>query len=200
MEFVLATNNRKKLQELARLLAGSGHSFISLAEAGAFLPEEEGAESFAENALGKARAVCRQIHRPSLADDSGLEVQALGGAPGVLSARFAGRRGDDEANNHKLMALLERTPYAKRGARFVCAMALVMPDGGELVCEGSVEGSIGFAPSGSNGFGYDPLFYINNESFADMSDEAKDQISHRAAAVRSLLLQMPPFLAQHGGE
>ena len=198
MEFVAATNNRHKLDELGRMLEKAGHTVVSLADEGVETEPNETGATFAENALIKARAALKATGKPALADDSGLEVEALSGAPGVESARFAGRHGDDEANNKKLMRLLERTPYAKRGARFVSALALVTPDGGELVAEGSVEGSIGLVPSGENGFGYDPLFYVNNRSFADMSDEEKDEVSHRGAAMREFLAKLPAFLKQHG--
>lgn len=200
MEFVAATNNRKKLEELDRILSAAGHKVLSLADIGLSAEAPENGETFAENALQKAEAVCKASGRPTIADDSGLCVDALDGAPGIYSARFAGSHGDDEANNAKLLSLLERKPYAQRKARFVCAVALMMPDGGVLAAEGECEGQIGFAPSGNGGFGYDPLFYINNKSFAELDGEEKDAVSHRAVALRHLLEQLPEFLAQHGGQ
>lgn len=195
MEFVAATNNQNKLRELASLLEGSGHTVVSLAEAGLSIQPAETGETFAENALIKARAAAKAAGKPALADDSGLEVDALGGDPGVHSARFAGNEATDEENNQKLMRLLERFPYAKRGAHFKSAVVLVTPEGRELVAEGGCDGMIGFAASGENGFGYDPLFYVNGKSFADMTDEEKNAISHRAAAVKAFLRMLPDFLA-----
>ncbi len=190
MEFVAATNNRHKLEEISRILHAAGHTVISLGEAGIeSLPDETG-ESFAANALIKAQAAADLSGLPALADDSGLEVDALNGAPGVRSARFAGRQGDDVANNKRLLSLLERVPYTGRSARFVCAVAAVLPGGQVATAEGSCEGYIGFTREGENGFGYDPLFYIDGRSFADLSPEEKDAVSHRAKALKALMAQL----------
>ncbi len=199
MEFVAATNNAKKLEELNRLLAASGHTLVGLAQAGVHSNPEEDGTTFVENALIKARAAAAATGRAAVADDSGLCVDALSGAPGVHSARFAGPHADDEENNARLLFLLERTAFAARTAQFVCALAVVMQNGAELTVEGRVEGIIGFARSGKNGFGYDPLFYVEGRSYADRTDAEKDGASHRAAAVRELLEQLPDFLAQNGG-
>lgn len=197
MEFVAATNNRHKLEELARLLAGSGHSVVSMGSAGVQVNPAENGDTFEANAIIKAKAVAAAAGRPALADDSGLEVDALAGAPGVRSARFAGEEATDEENNKKLLHLLERTPYAKRTARFVSVLALAAPGGQVLLGEGRCEGLVGLAPSGEGGFGYDPLFYVNNRSFADMTGEEKDAVSHRARAVKDFLAKLPDFLAQN---
>lgn len=197
MEFVAATNNRGKLAELRRLLLGAGHGVLSLAEAGAAVNPGEDGKTLADNARIKAQAACEACARPCLADDSGLEVDALLGAPGVLSARFAGPGADEDANNKKLLSLLERTPYANRGARFTCVLALALPNRQVLLSSGSCAGRIGFAKSGGNGFGYDALFYIAGRSFADMEDEEKDLISHRAAAIRDFLEKLPAFMAEN---
>lgn len=194
MEFVAATNNKKKLEELGRLLEGSGHTLISLAEAGVQGAPEENGVTFADNAFIKARAACKAADMPAIGDDSGLEVDALAGAPGVHSARFAGNRADDEANNKRLLSLLERTPFAARTAHFTCVLAVVMPNGAELSAEGRCDGIIGFDKSGANGFGYDPLFYVDGRSFSDRTEEEKDEISHRANAMRELLKQLPAFI------
>lgn len=199
MEFAAATNNEKKLAEMRRILEKEGHSVKSLAELGLNIEPEETGETFADNALIKAKAVCRAAQMPTIADDSGLCVDALGGAPGVQSARFAGAHGNDEENNQKLLKLMASTPYAKRTARFVCVIALAMPDGSGMQVEGRCEGSIGFAPAGQNGFGYDPLFYVGNASFAQLSDNEKDAISHRAAALRHFAKELPKFLAKRRG-
>ncbi len=194
MEFLIATNNEKKLAEMRRLLLPGGHTALGLKEAGILsMPEETGA-TFAENALIKAKAACQLSGKPTIGDDSGLEVDILSGAPGVLSARFAGSHGDDAANNKKLLYLLERTPFAKRTASFVCVLALQLPSGAGMEVEGRCQGYIGFTKSGENGFGYDPLFYVDGRSFAERSDEEKDAISHRASAVRLLLEELPKVM------
>ena len=191
MEFVIATNNQNKLEEFKRILEPSGHTVLSLADVGVDIEVEETGKTFAENAFLKAKAVCDACGRPTIGDDSGLEVDALDGAPGIYSARFAGEHGDTEANNKKLLALLERFPYAARTARFVCVVAFVMPDGSGMEVEGLCEGRIGFkASQGKNGFGYDPLFFVGNQSFADMAPEEKDKVSHRAMALRRLLQEL----------
>ena len=198
MDIVAATNNRGKLDELRRLFEGSGHRILSMAEAGVAVNVNENGETFAQNAALKAKAVCAAAGAVALGDDSGLCIDALDGAPGIHSARFSGGHGDDEANNKKVMHLLERTPYAKRGAHFVCALVLAAPDGALLEAEGVCDGMIGLvAASGKNGFGYDPLFYYNNTSFADMDEAAKDAVSHRGNAVRALREQLDAFAAQH---
>ncbi len=200
MDIVAATNNRGKVEELRRLFAGSGHNIISMGEAGIDVQVEETGESFAENAAQKAAAVCAAAGMPALGDDSGLCVDALGGAPGIRSARFAGEEADDRANLKKLMNLLERTPFARRTARFECALCLAAPDGATLTADGSCEGMIGLVPSdGGHGFGYDPIFYHNNNCFAEMSPEEKDEVSHRGAAARALCQKLNAFLVRHGG-
>ncbi len=194
MEFLFATNNAHKLEELRRLFKGSEHTIIGLKEAGvASVPEETG-RTFLDNARLKAKAACRLSSMPSIADDSGLCVDAMEGAPGVESARFAGVHGDDTANNEKLLRLLRRIPFAKRTAHFTCALVLQMPNGHRLEVEGRCDGIIGFSPSGENGFGYDPLFFVNGKSLADYSAEEKDALSHRGKALQALTEQLPAFL------
>lgn len=148
----------------------------------------EGADSYRENALEKARAVWRSLGLPALGDDSGLEVESLGGAPGVTSARFAGPDADDAANNAKMLAELRGLPEAKRGARFRCVLALVEGEGRERVVEGVCPGTILDAPRGTEGFGYDPLFLPGGETrtFAELPHDVKNAISHRGRAVRAL--------------
>lgn len=198
MEFVAATNNKNKLAELNRLFAPSGHTIISLAQAGVTGEPEENGETYEENAFIKARAVSKAAELPAIADDSGLEVDALSGAPGVKSARFAGAGADDNANNKRLLFLLERMPFAARTAHFVCVLAVVLPNGAELAVEGRCDGIIGFDASGVNGFGYDPLFYVDGKSLADRTEEEKDTISHRGTAMQQLLEQLPSFLHNNG--
>ncbi|MBI5562192.1 MAG: RdgB/HAM1 family non-canonical purine NTP pyrophosphatase [Deltaproteobacteria bacterium] len=150
-------------------------------------PEETG-ETFAENAVAKARFVSERFGLPAIADDSGLEVDALGGSPGVRSARYAGQGASDEDNYKKLLIELKGVPPLARGARFRCAMALVMPGEGEIIFEGALEGGITEGPSGGNGFGYDPVFFIPDEgrTAAELTIEEKNRISHRAKALGQL--------------
>jgi XTP/dITP diphosphohydrolase len=186
---VLATRNRAKLRELARILGDR----IQLAGLDSFpgAPDvpETGA-TFEENALLKARAIAAHAGLPAVADDSGLCVDALNGMPGVLSARWAGQHGDDKANLDLVLAQVADVPEARLGARFVCAAALVVPDGSarEWVVTGQVAGRLIRTPRGSGGFGYDPIFVPDGFSLttAEMTPEAKDAISHRGRAFRAL--------------
>jgi len=187
---VLATTNRGKLAELARILADD-HDDVALQSLAEF-PEapdvpETGA-TFAENALLKARAIAAFSGLPAVADDSGLCVDALNGMPGVLSARWSGRHGDDEANLRLVLAQVSDVPDERRGARFVCAAALVLPGGDEYVSEGVVTGRLIREPRGSNGFGYDPIFVPDGYHIttAEMAPAEKDEISHRGRALRGL--------------
>ena len=190
---ILATRNQGKVRELRDPLARFGFDVQSLPED---FPEiEENGTTFEENALIKARAVSEALGVAAAADDSGLEVDALGGAPGVYSARYSDDwpaiegESKDERNNRKLLAELEGVPAEKRTARFRCCMALVIPGGEEIVVSGAWEGSIGFKRAGSNGFGYDPLF-IDPElelTGAELTREAKMVRSHRGKALTKLL-------------
>ncbi len=196
MEFLLATNNKHKLQEVRRLLKGSGHTVVGLKEAGVLSMPEETGKTFLENAHIKANAACKLSGIASLADDSGLSVDALDGAPGVMSARFSGDGADDEANNRKLLKLLARTPFAKRTAHFCCALVLQMPNGHCLEVEERCEGVIAFNESGEGGFGYDPLFLVNGKSLAQHTPDEKDALSHRGKAMQALVEQLPVFLKE----
>ena len=193
MKIVAATNNANKLAEIRRILAPLGHEAITMREAGVTVEPEETGETFRENAIIKAETVCGLCGLPTLADDSGLCVDALDGAPGVRSARFAGDAHDDEANNDKLLRLLETVPYAKRTARFVSVIAFRTPEDGGFETEGVCEGRIGFSREGAGGFGYDPLFVVGDETFASMADGQKDAISHRARALRAFAEELARF-------
>jgi XTP/dITP diphosphohydrolase len=188
---VLATRNQGKIREFRRILDAISQGAINLVGLEEF-PDttevEETGHTFKENALLKARSVCRETGLAAIADDSGLCVDALAGAPGIFSARYAGVHGDDEANNSKLLHDLENVSEEKRSAHFTCAAALVLPDGREHVCEEIFEGSILFAPIGDQGFGYDPLFRPHGLaiSSAQMSAEEKDLISHRGKSLRAI--------------
>jgi XTP/dITP diphosphohydrolase len=187
---VLATANQHKLVELTRILE-AGRVEVELAGLGEFPGAPEVAETgatFDENALLKARAIAEFTGLPAVADDSGLCVDALNGMPGVLSARWSGRHGDDEANLRLVLAQVSDVPDGRRGAQFVCAAALVLPSGKEHVSEGTVEGVLIREPRGANGFGYDPIFVPDGSRLttAEMDPAAKDAISHRGKALRAL--------------
>ena len=187
---VLATHNQGKLAELRRILAASRVD-VDVADLDDHpdMPQvAETGSTFAENALLKARAVAAHSGLPAVADDSGLCVDALNGMPGVLSARWSGRHGDDEANLRLLLAQLADVPADRRAAHFACAAALVLPSGAEEVAEGTVHGWLTDAPRGTNGFGYDPIFVPDSldVTTAQMPAEEKDAISHRGKALRAL--------------
>ena len=204
-----ATGNAGKLKELRRILEAQGHQVKSQKELGITCEPEETGTTFAENARIKAENISALAGLPTVADDSGLEVDALGGAPGVYSARYCGRHGDDEANNDKLLAELANVPDGQRTARFVSAVCLWMPDGRDLVVTGDCPGRVIFERRGTNGFGYDPLFVPdgvglpdgttrpNSEglTYAELADEQKDAISHRGHALARLQQALPKFLA-----
>ena len=205
-----ASNNAGKLKELRRILERMGHEVKSLRELGIDLDPEETGTTFAENARIKAEAFCKASGLPTVADDSGLCVDALNGAPGVYSARYCGHHGDDAANNAKLLREMAGVPEEQRTARFVSAVCFLLPDGRELLVEGECPGSVAFTETGSNGFGYDPLFIpdrvglpdgttVENtarRSYAELADGEKDAISHRGRAMEKLDAQLPAFLGQ----
>lgn len=195
MDFLIATHNMKKRDELQRILSPLGVHVLTADEAGVDLTDvEETGTTFEENALLKARSGCKEGKMPCIADDSGLCVDALDGAPGVYSARFAGEHGNDDKNNEKLLSLLSDVPPEKRTARFVSTVACVFPDGRELVVRGECEGKIGYEKRGENGFGYDPLFYVGERTFAEFTPEEKDAVSHRGNALRALSKALPAYL------
>jgi XTP/dITP diphosphohydrolase len=189
---VLATRNPGKLRELDRIL-GSQIRLAGLEDFPGAPDVPETGATFEENALLKARAIAAHTGLAAVADDSGLCVDALNGMPGVLSARWAGEHGDDQANLDLLLAQIADVPDARRGARFVCAAALVAPGGREWVVTGTVEGRLIRVPRGSGGFGYDPIFVPDGfaQTTAEMTAEAKNAISHRGRAFRALA----PFIA-----
>ncbi len=187
---VVASFNRAKAAEVAEILAAEGLEFAIALLAdfpGVTLPPETG-DSFAANALAKARAAAHGAGLPAVADDSGLEVDALHGQPGVMSARYAGEAASDEDRYRKVLALMASVPDAQRTARFRCAAAFVDPNDLELLAEGAVEGRIARAPAGSGGFGYDPIFVPEGRdvTMAQLTPEEKHAISHRGRAFRAL--------------
>jgi len=189
MEIVLATRNKKKIEEIKRIAADLPVIILSLDNFPNCAETVEDRDTFEDNAVKKAAEVCQCTGKPALADDSGLEVDALNGAPGVYSARYAdGTSGNDIRNYEKLLAELKDVPDAKRGAQFVCCMALVFPDGTVKTFFGYAKGRIGREPRGKTGFGYDPVFIPGDQkrTFAEMSGEEKDRISHRGKALEKL--------------
>lgn len=197
MQVVLATRNAGKLQELRRILAPYDVELLGLDDVIPYQPGPETEPTFAGNAIAKAREACEQTGLPAVADDSGLEVEALNGMPGVLSARWAGRHGDDRANLDLVLGQLADVPDDRRGARFVCAAAAALMDGQHVVVEGEMTGALLRAPRGDNGFGYDPVFVPTGETRtnAEMSAAEKDAISHRGKAFRALAPALLKVLA-----
>jgi XTP/dITP diphosphohydrolase len=189
MNIVLATRNRKKADELTRMFAGHPVVFQTL-DAFPDCPEViEDGRTFRQNAIKKAVQIARYTRCPALADDSGLEVESLGRAPGVYSARYAGKGAGDSRNMKKVLKeMKDLDDPRRRTARFVCCIALALPDGRSKTFTGHVKGTIGNRPKGSNGFGYDPIFYPlgHDRTFAEMTDSEKDAVSHRGRAMKKL--------------
>jgi XTP/dITP diphosphohydrolase len=195
---ILATRNVHKVAELRAILADAGLT-VELVGADAYpeIPDvKETGVTFAENALLKAHTLARHTQLPAVADDSGLCVDVLGGAPGIFSARWCGRHGDDQANLDLLLAQLADVPAEHRGAHFACAAALALPDGTESVAEGRLRGTLRGAPSGRGGFGYDPILEPDGDSrtCAELSPEEKNAISHRGKAFRALARRIGELL------
>lgn len=187
MKILIATHNKHKLAEMSRILEPMGYEAVTDTDLGFVLTEaEENGTTFLENARIKAESGCKESGIPCIADDSGLCVDYLDGEPGVYSARYSGEHGDDKANNEKLLSKLSGVPDEKRTARFVCAICVSFPDGSEITAEGICEGRIGYEYRGNNGFGYDPLFMVGDKSFAELSAEQKDAVSHRGNALKKL--------------
>lgn len=191
---VLATGNAGKASELERLLSGLAARFESLRDHPGLPLPDEGVASYAENAVAKARAVNAALGVPALGDDSGLEVDALGGAPGIRSARYAGPAAADRTNNDRLLEALRAEPPERRTARFRCLLALVRSPGDVIVVEGVCEGRIAMQPRGAGGFGYDPLFEAAGSTltFAEMPGPTKDALSHRSHAAAALRAALAP--------
>ncbi|GAB6155638.1 XTP/dITP diphosphatase [Desulfosporosinus burensis] len=189
MKIILATQNQGKIKELQELLMDETIEVLSLRDLADWEEVEENGVTFADNAALKARVAAQKTGLIALADDSGLEVDALNGAPGVYSARFAGEPKDDERNNGKLLQQLESTSDDKRTARFRCALVVVTPEGEEFLTEGSVEGQILRQRRGTDGFGYDPLFYVPEyaRTMAELTLTEKNKLSHRAQAFRKVI-------------
>ena len=195
MKFILATHNKKKCGEMQRILAPLGVEVYTAEMLGLSLTDaEETGTTFEENAYIKAKSGCDESSYPCIADDSGLCVDALGGEPGVYSARYSGEHGDDEANIVKLLCNLKDIPDEKRTAHFTSAICVCFPDGREIRLEGRCEGKIGYEKKGNGGFGYDPVFMVGEKSFAELTSEEKDAVSHRGVALRKLVEVLPEYL------
>ncbi|NMB33228.1 MAG: XTP/dITP diphosphatase [Clostridium sp.] len=187
--FVIASKNNGKLKEIEEILEGLPLKVVSMEQAGIRKDVIESGKTFEENALIKAREVHNICGEVVMADDSGLEVDFLNGAPGIYSSRFAGEHANDIDRNNKLLSILKGIPIGKRGARFVCVIALVFPGGKEFIMRGELKGFIGTEPKGNNGFGYDPLFFIPeyNMTSAQMDPGMKHRISHRGKALKMMV-------------
>ncbi|MBU6164248.1 MAG: RdgB/HAM1 family non-canonical purine NTP pyrophosphatase [Actinomycetales bacterium] len=194
-KIVIASKNLGKIAEFKRILGEVGISIITDIE---FPDVDESGSTFEENALLKAHAISRYTNLPALADDSGLAVDYLGGAPGIFSARWSGVHGDDGANIKRLLEDLNGVSLENRGAKFIAVLALVRPDGEELLVRGELRGKIRNQPVGVNGFGYDPIFEPENSdrTLGEMSAAEKDAISHRSKALTELTPRIRPFLSR----
>ena len=186
MKLVVASNNNGKIKELKQILSPFGYDVISQSEAGINIEVEETGNSFDENAALKAKAINKITGLATIADDSGLSVDFLDGAPGIYSARFAGENASDKDNNDKLLKMLSGIPKEKRNAKFICAIHFISEDGENISVQGQCSGQIGFSPVGEHGFGYDPIFIVGEKSMAELSPEEKNKISHRAIALNKL--------------
>lgn len=183
---IFATGNADKMKEIRMIMADTGLEVLSMKEAGIQVNPEENGSTYEENALIKARAVAALTDAIVLADDSGLEIDYLGREPGILSARYMGEGTPYSVKNANLIGRLEGVPDEQRTARFVCAIAAVLPGGRELTVRGTIEGRIGYEEKGENGFGYDPIFYVPelSKTTAELTEEEKNRISHRGRALR----------------
>ena len=185
---VFATGNAGKMREIREILADMDVEVVSMKEAGIHADIVEDGSTFEENAVIKAKTICELTGEITLADDSGLEIDYLNKEPGIYSARYMGHETSYREKNANLISRLDGVPKEKRTARFVCAIAAALPDGNSLVTRGTIEGYIGWEECGSNGFGYDPIFYLyeNDKSTAELSAEEKNAISHRGKALRQM--------------
>lgn len=193
MKVVLASNNQNKIREMKAILEPLGWTVLSQKEAGVHVDPEENGLTFEENSLIKARAVMEAAGLPAIADDSGIAVDALNGAPGVHSARYGGEGcPDDKARNRLLLRNMAEVPDGARRGRFISVITMVSPEGGVTAARGELEGEILRQEEGSGGFGYDPLFYIPSEgcTMAQLSPERKNQISHRAVALQKFVQKL----------
>lgn len=195
MKFIMATNNAHKVIELSRILLPIGIEVVSAKDAGITLDDvEETGTTFAENAFLKANSAYKKTGMPVVADDSGLCVDALGGRPGIYSARYGGEGATDSEKNAKLLDELRNVDDANRTAHFTSAVCCILEDDTRIDVEGICNGKIAFEPHGNGGFGYDPIFICGNKCYAELSGEEKDAISHRGIALRKLKAELEKYL------
>ncbi len=196
MKFIIATNNAKKLIEMERILQPLGIEAVSAKEAGVVLDEvDETGTTFAENAFLKANAAFEKTGMPAVADDSGICVDALGGKPGIFSARYCPALCvTDEDRTQRILDELQGVPDDRRGAHYTCAICCILPDGSRIEIEETCEGKIGYEFIGDGGFGYDPIFWQGDKTFAQLSAEEKDKVSHRGKALRALKQKLEEYL------
>ena len=194
MRFVLATHNPGKLREMGEILKDFGIEVVSPRDLGITVDVEETGTTFAENAMLKAKAICKEANLPAIADDSGLCVDALNGAPGVYSARYGGEGLDDKGRYMLLLSSLRGAPT--RAAHFACAVACAFPNGDTLTAEGRCDGSIAYAPLGEGGFGYDPVFMLlgTGKTFGQLTQEEKSAVSHRGRALKDFAGKLETYL------
>ena len=194
MRFVLATHNPGKLREMGEILKDFGIEVVSPKDLGITVDVEETGSTFAENAMLKAKAICKAADLPAIADDSGLCVDALNGAPGVYSARYGGEGLDDRGRYMLLLSSLRGAPT--RAAHFACAVACAFPNGDTLTAEGRCDGSIAYAPLGEGGFGYDPVFLLpgTGKTFGQLTQEEKSAVSHRGRALKDFAGKLEAYL------
>ena len=194
MRFVLATHNPGKLREMGEILKDFGIEVVSPRDLGITVDVEETGTTFAENAMLKAKAICKAAGLPAIADDSGLCVDALNGAPGVYSARYGGEGLDDKGRYMLLLSSLRGAPT--RAAHFACAVACAFPNGDTLTAEGRCDGSIAYAPLGDGGFGYDPVFLLpgTGKTFGQLTQEEKSAVSHRGRALKDFAGKLDAYL------
>ncbi len=198
MKFIIATNNAQKLIELERILSPLGINAVSPKQEGITLDDvEENGSTFKENSFIKADAACKKTGLPAIADDSGICVDALDGAPGIFSARFAGENATDDDKNNLILKKLKDVSDENRGAHYTCAVTCVFPNGDKIQVEGECFGKLAYEPDGNCGFGYDPIFLYNNVSFGRVSSEEKDKVSHRGNALRMFKEKLIKYLEEN---
>lgn len=195
-KLVVATKNKGKISEIKKVLQGMHFEIVSMGDLGINVDVVEDGKTFEENSLKKAVEICNICKTTVIADDSGIEVDYLDGAPGIYSARFGGPEATDDQRNEKLLNLLKEVPFEKRTARFVCAIAVAFPDGRSFVVRDTCEGFVDFEPKGDNGFGYDPLFYVSeyDKTMAELGMNIKNEISHRAKALKKMKAKIVEYL------
>ncbi len=185
-KIIIASNNKGKIKEFSDILTLLGFEVISLKDVGIDIDIEENGTTFQENAVIKARTIFEMTKTSVIADDSGLMVEYLNGAPGIYSHRYGGENATDDDKNQKILSELKDIPDEKRKAKFVCSICYIDENGKEQFVNGECIGKIGYEPKGENGFGYDPIFMYGDKSFAEISSEEKNKVSHRAVALKSL--------------